>query len=164
MKFNIAIICISDRSSRGEREDKSKTAIEKFLENMAQTTFYKCVPDEKSIIEETLIDVCDNKKAHDYIIYNRGTGLAPRDVTPEATLSVAQKLVSGIAQEIRSKSMEYTQRAMLSRAVCVIRNNVLIVNLPGSPRACVECLQVIEPVLGHVVELLCENVSDCARE
>ena len=163
MKFNIAIICISDRSSRGEREDKSKTAIEKFLENMAQTTFYKCVPDEKSIIEETLIDVCDNKKAH-ILFTTGGTGLAPRDVTPEATLSVAQKLVSGIVQEIRSKSMEYTQRAMLSRAVCVIRNNVLIVNLPGSPRACVECLQVIEPVLGHVVELLCENVSDCARE
>ncbi len=163
MKFNIAIICVSDRSSRGEREDKSKDAIEKYLENMTQTTYYNCVPDEKNIIKEALIDVCDNKKAH-IVFTTGGTGLAARDVTPEATLSVAEKLVPGIAEEIRRKSMMHTERAMLSRAVSVLRNNVLIVNLPGSPRACVECLQVIEPVLGHIVELLCGKVSDCARE
>lgn len=162
MKFNIAVVCVSDRSSRGERADRSRPAIEEHLRDMAELSIYKCVPDEKRIIEETLIDICDGKKAH-IVFTTGGTGLAPRDVTPEATLAVGEKLVPGIAEEIRRRSMEYTERAMLSRAVSVIRNNVLIVNLPGSPKAAVECLEVIKPVLGHIAELLAGEVSDCSR-
>ncbi len=162
MKINIAIVCISDRSSKGERADMSRPAIEECLCDIANISVYECIPDEKIIIEKTLIDICDNKKVQ-LVLTTGGTGLAPRDVTPEATLSVGEKLVPGLSEEMRRKSIEFTNRAMLSRAVYVIRNNVLIINLPGSPKAVVECLNIIKPVLHHAAGLLKGEVSDCAR-
>lgn len=163
MKINVAIVSVSDRSSKGERADLSRPAIEKCLFDIASLSVYECIPDEKSIIERTLIDICDNKKAQ-LVLTTGGTGLAPRDVTPEATLNISDRLVPGLSEEMRRQSMEFTNKAMLSRAVSVIRNNVLIINLPGSPKAVVECLEIIKPVLHHASELLQGDVSDCARE
>jgi molybdenum cofactor synthesis domain-containing protein len=161
MKFKIAVVCVSDRSSRGEREDLSCPAISRILGGMAETVEYICIPDEKEIISQELIRLCGGK-AH-VVFTTGGTGLSPRDVTPEATLSVAEKLVPGMAEAMRQKSLEITSKAMLSRAVCAVRGNCLIINLPGSPKAVEECLEIIKPVLPHAVELLCGNVSDCAR-
>lgn len=163
MRISIAIVSVSDRSSKGERTDLSRPAIEECLCDIACFPLYECIPDEKSIIERTLIDICDNKKVQ-LVLTTGGTGLAPRDVTPEATLSVGEKLVPGLSEEMRRKSIEFTNRAMLSRAVSVIRNNVLIINLPGSPKAVTECLEIIKPVLHHAAELLKGEVSDCVRE
>lgn len=163
MKLCIAIVSVSDRSSKGERADMSRPAIEKCLCDIASFSVYECIPDEKSVIEKTLIDICDNRKAQ-IVLTTGGTGLAPRDVTPEATLSVGEKLVPGLSEEMRRQSMKFTNKAMLSRAVSVMRNNVLIVNLPGSPKAASECLAIIKPVLCHAAELLAGEVSDCARK
>ncbi|NLB36659.1 MAG: MogA/MoaB family molybdenum cofactor biosynthesis protein [Clostridiales bacterium] len=161
MKFRVAVVCVSDRSSKGEREDLSGQAISRILCDIAETVEYICVPDDKDIISSQLIRLCGG--AVQAVFTTGGTGLAPRDVTPEATIAVADKLVPGMAEAMRQKSLEITPTAMLSRAACAVRNNCLIVNLPGSPKAVEECLEAIKPVLPHAVELLCGNVNDCAR-
>ncbi len=158
----IAIICVSDRSYAGTREDLSGPAIKKELSDIAETSEYICVPDEMEMIESELVRLCDTDVS--IIITTGGTGLAPRDVTPEATLAVAEKNVPGIAEAIRAKSLAHTPMAMLSRSVSVIRNNTLIINFPGSPKAAAECAQIIRPVICHAAELLSGNVTDCARQ
>ena len=162
-KFGLAVVCISDRSAAGEREDASGSAISLALEDMADTIIYTIIPDETEKIKSALLNICLNPQVQ-VILTTGGTGCAPRDVTPEATLAVADKLVPGIAEEIRRQSMVFTPNAMLSRAVSVICGSTLIVNLPGSPKAVRECCEIIKPILPHAVKLLKNEVNDCARK
>lgn len=158
MKFGI--ICVSDRCSKGICEDKSGPLIKELVSHLGITKEYIIVPDEKEEIEKTLIYLSDNIKA-DIVFTTGGTGFAPRDVTPEATLSVIERNAPGIAEAIRMKSLEITPKAMLSRAVSGIRGQTLIINLPGSPKAVKESIEVILPVLSHAVETLSGNTLSC---
>lgn len=158
MKF--AVICVSDRCSKGLCEDKSGPLISELLASLGDTVFYETVPDEKTIISLSLIKACDKSDA-DIIFTTGGTGLAPRDVTPEATKAVIEKDVPGISEAIRQKSLEITSKAMLSRAVSGIRGKKLIVNLPGSPKAVKEALEIVIPVLPHAYETLTGNTISC---
>lgn len=158
----IAVICVSDRSYRGEREDLSGHAIIKELEDVAQTVEYVCVPDEMDLIKKEIIRLCETDVS--VVLTTGGTGFAPRDVTPEATLAAAEKEAPGISETLRSESMKITPTAMLSRGRSVIRNNTLVVNFPGSPKAAAECAQIIKPMLNHAASVLAGEVSDCARK
>lgn len=160
--FTVGILTISDKGSRGERQDKSGPAIQKSLDtSKARVIKYEIVPDEKDVIAERLKAWAD-ESCIDVIITTGGTGLSPRDVTPEATLSVIERLVPGLAEAMRWKSLEKSPTAMLSRAVAGTRGNSLIINLPGSPKAVQECMEVILPVLPHAVEIMHGQVSECA--
>ncbi|MBA7594020.1 Molybdopterin adenylyltransferase [subsurface metagenome] len=158
------ILTISDRGSRGEREDKSGKAIKKLLAPLdARLVKYDIVPDEKEIISQKLIQWAD-EEGIELIVTTGGTGLSPRDVTPEATLAVVERMVPGFAEVMRAESMKKTPMAMLSRGVVGIRGGSLIINLPGSPRAVQECLEVILPALPHAMEVLKGEAVECGRE
>lgn len=161
-KIGLAIVCISDRSAAGEREDKSGPAIKEALTDIAETYIYNIIPDDTEKIKSTLLNICKDDRIT-IVLTTGGTGLAPRDVTPEATLAVADKLVPGICEEMRRQSIQFTPHAMLSRAVSVICNNTLIINMPGSPKAVLECCDIIRPILPHASKLLSNEVTDCAR-
>ncbi len=149
-----AVITVSDRSFQGLREDLSGPEGAKALELAGyRVEAQLLLPDEQAKIEEALIDLCDRRQIH-LVITTGGTGFSLRDVTPEATLNVATRNAPGIAEHIRRLSIEKTPRAMLSRAVSVIRNQSLIVNLPGSPKAVKECLGWILPPLTHGLDIL----------
>ena len=158
MKF--AVLCASDRCSRNECEDKSGPLISSLVSSLGETVCYAVVPDEVDIIAAELKKMCDEVKA-DVVFTTGGTGFAPRDVTPEATKKVIEKDVPGIPEAIRAKSLEITPKAMLSRAAAGIRNKTLIINLPGSPKAVRESLEVVLPVLPHAVETLSGNTQSC---
>ena len=119
------------------------------------------VPDEQTLISSKLVEWADTGSM-DLILTTGGTGLAPRDVTPEATLAVVDRLVPGMAEAIRAESLKKTPNAMLSRAVCGVRGSCLIINLPGSPKAVRECLETVLPALPHAIDLLRGRVGDCA--
>ena len=158
MKFGI--ICVSDRCFRGECEDRSGPEIEKCVEKLSDENRYLLVPDEIGLISNAIASLADEFHA-DVIFTTGGTGFAPRDVTPEATKAVIEKDVPGISEAIRAKSLEITDRAMLSRAVSGIRGKTLIINLPGSPKAVRESIEVVLPVLTHAVETLSGNTQNC---
>lgn len=158
MKFGV--ICVSDRCSKGLCEDKSGQLIKEILSPLGETVFYEIVPDEKNLISLSLIKACDKVKA-DIIFTTGGTGLAPRDVTPEATKAIIEKDVPGFSEAIRLRSLEITPKAMLSRAISGIRGTSLIINLPGSPKAVKEALEVVLPVLPHAYETLSGNTISC---
>lgn len=158
MRFGV--VCVSDRCAAGQNEDKSGPRILELIAPLAQESLYRLVPDEKAQIAQTLIELADTQKV-DVILTTGGTGFAPRDVTPEATVAVVDRLAPGISEAIRMKSLAVTNRAMLSRAVSGIRGKTLIVNLPGSPKAVAESLDVILPVLPHAVETLSGNTQNC---
>ncbi len=158
MKFGV--ICVSDRCSKGLCEDKSGPLISKLLAPLGETVFYETVPDEKTIISLALIKGCDKTDA-DIIFTTGGTGLAPRDVTPEATKAVIERETPGISEAIRQKSLEITPKTMLSRAASGIRGKTLIINLPGSPKAVKEALEFVIPVLPHACETLQGNTISC---
>jgi molybdopterin adenylyltransferase len=159
--FTAGILTISDKGSRGERQDKSGEAIREILSKMdVRIVNYDIVPDEKDLIVETLVKWADRDNL-DVVITTGGTGLTPRDVTPEATLAVLDRIVPGFAEAMRAESLKKTPHAMLSRAVVGTRGKCLIVNLPGSPKAVRECLQVILPALPHAVETLKGQAGDC---
>ncbi len=161
--FRAAVLTASDRGARGEREDKSGKVIEEIIRSIGgEVVEYVVVPDDLQSIKEQLIILADQVKA-DIILTTGGTGLSPRDNTPEATLSVLDKQVPGMAEIMRAESLKKTPHAMLSRAVCGVRGKTLIINLPGSPKAVKECLEVIKPALPHAVELLKGQVTDCAH-
>ncbi len=152
--FRIAVITLSDRSYNNEREDLSGPAIIDYLmQHGYPVPIYIVLPDERKKLEEALISFSDSYKM-DLILTTGGTGFAPRDITPEATLSVATRNVPGISEAIRAYSLTKTPHAMLSRGVSVIRNSTLIINLPGSPKAVVEALDVIIEALPHGLGLL----------
>ena len=161
--FKAAVLTVSDRSFRGERPDAGGPLVVEILKNAGYTvTETAIVPDEKGRIEAALRQWCDREPV-DLIVTTGGTGFAPRDITPEATLAVAHRNAPGIAEAIRSASLSITPRAMLSRAVSVIRGKTLIVNLPGSPKACMESMDVFLDTLPHALGLLRGRVQDCAR-
>ena len=158
--INIGIITISDKGSKGQRQDKSGEVIRDVVSSMnAKVVKYEIIPDEKDIIAATLCDWADSGKM-DVILTTGGTGLSKRDVTPEATLSVVDRVVPGITEAMRAKSLEKTPMAMLSRAAAGQRGQCLIINLPGSPKAVRECLEVIIPAIPHAVEIIKGEVTE----
>ena len=154
--ITVGILTVSDRSSRHEREDLSGPAIQEFLENYEFTiSEYKIVPDEKEEIKKVL-SVWTGKDIN-LILTTGGTGFAPRDITPEATMEFIDKETPGISEFLRYKSYQKTPHASLSRAVSGIKNKTLIINLPGSPKAATECVEFLIPVLPHAVELMIDS-------
>ncbi len=157
--MNIGILTISDRSSRGERADASGPALAEVVTAQGWGVVRtQVVPDELEAIQSTLSAWADGKDL-DVILTTGGTGFAPRDITPEATRAVLERLTPGLDEAMRAASLKVTPHAMLSRAVSGIRKQTLIVNLPGSPKGAVENLQVILPVLQHAVQLLHDDPS-----
>jgi len=160
----IAIVTVSDKGSRGEREDKSALAIKELITEievpLGEIVSYSLVPDERDVISAELTRLCD-ELAVDLIITTGGTGFGPRDVTPEATLDVIDRQVPGLTETMRIEGLKYTPKAMLSRAVSGIRGNTLIVNLPGSPKGVRENLQIILPALPHGIDILRGIASEC---
>lgn len=157
-----AVITMSDKGAAGLREDKSGPALVEALQGHALVNEQFVIPDEYEQIKTELTRLADSGSV-DIILTTGGTGLAPRDVTPEATLAVVERLVPGIPEAMRAESRKITDRAMLSRAQAGVRGRALIINLPGSPKAAVECLQVVLPVLAHAVETLRGEAYECAR-
>jgi molybdopterin adenylyltransferase len=158
--LNVGIITISDKASRGQRPDKSGPVIRHSLSTLdSQVVKYEVIPDEADIIASKLAEWADEGSV-DIILTTGGTGLAPRDVTPEATLSILDKVVPGLTEMMRVQSFSITPLAMLSRAVAGMRKKCLIINLPGSPKAVGECLEVILPVLPHAVEIIKGEVTE----
>ena len=158
MKFGV--VCVSDRCSAGVCEDKSGKLLAELVAPLAKETVYRLVPDEKKEIEAVLRALADEEAA-DVVLTTGGTGFAPRDVTPEATLAVIDRAAPGISEAVRAKSLAVTPNAMLSRAVSGIRGKTLIINLPGSPKAVKESLEVVLPVLPHAVETLSGKTQNC---
>ena len=154
------IVTVSDRCYRGECEDKSGPAVAECLKELSTKNEYRLVPDEKELIANAITELADNIGA-DVIFTTGGTGFAPRDITPEATGEVIEKEVPGISEAIRAKSLEITDRAMLSRAISGIRGKTLIINLPGSPKAVRESIGVVLPILEHAVETLSGRTQSC---
>ena len=152
--FRAAIITASDRSFRGEREDRSGPKMAEILRtNGYEVGTMLLLPDDEDGLADALIRITD-EEGPDVIFTTGGTGFSPRDRMPEATLRVADRVAPGIAEAIRAYSMTITPKAMLSRAVSVIRKNTLIINLPGSPKAVEECLDFVLPVLDHGIGIL----------
>lgn len=162
--YRVAIITASDKGSRGERVDESGAKIKEIVSSYDyEVVHYKVLPDDKETLANEMKYICDNDVA-DLILTTGGTGFSARDNTPEATLSIADKLVPGIPEAMRAYSMQITKRTMLSRAVSVIRKNTLIINLPGSPKAVKENLDFIVDSLDHGLDILKGNASECARK
>ena len=159
--FRAAVITLSDKASRGEREDASGPEAVRILEDAGYEIIETILlPDEPEMLKKTLCRLADQRQA-DLVITSGGTGFSPRDRTPEATLAVADRNAPGIAEYIRMKSMEVTSRAMLGRGVSVIRKGTLIINLPGSPKAVKESLGFVLGTLEHGISVLRDSVREC---
>ncbi|PWV95540.1 molybdenum cofactor synthesis domain-containing protein [Paenibacillus cellulosilyticus] len=165
MKWKVAILTASDKGSRGEREDTSAQVIRELVEEEigGEIVDYRIVPDEQDEIMAALIEMTDYYKA-DLVLTTGGTGLGPRDVTPEATLKVADRLVPGISEVMRMNGMSRTRRAMLSRGVSVIRDRSLIINLPGSPKGVQESLMSVIDQLPHALGIVSGQIGEHANE
>ncbi|HPO59672.1 MAG TPA: MogA/MoaB family molybdenum cofactor biosynthesis protein [Anaerolineaceae bacterium] len=159
MTIRVGILTISDRSYRGEREDISGPALVSSVEEQGWTVSQTgLLPDDRLRIAATLLEWCDSGQ-FDLILTTGGTGFSPRDITPEATLDILERQTPGIAEEMRRVSRQITPHAMLSRAVAGIRGKTIVINLPGSTKAAVECFQAVAGVLPHAVDLLTESPS-----
>ena len=161
--FTVGIVTLSDKGAAGNREDLSGTKIKEMLpDDLYQVLSYRILPDEQKEIEQELVRLSDELHC-DLVLTTGGTGFSTRDVTPEATMQVAERNAPGIAEAIRAYSMTITRRAMLSRGVSVIRGKTLIINLPGSPKAVEECLGYILDTLTHGLNILLGREGECAR-
>ena len=161
--YHAAVLTVSDRSFRGERPDAGGPLVAEMLKNAGyEVVTTAIVPDEQAQIEEKLCQIADSGEVQ-RLVTTGGTGFAPRDVTPEATLSVCDRLTPGIPEAMRYASMQVTNRAMLSRAQAGIRKGTLIINLPGSPKAAKENLEAVLPALSHGLEMLSGRPADCAK-
>ena len=163
-KVGVCVLTMSTRASKKQREDTSGPALCGLVEKQGwEVVCYMVLPDDELLLESELVRVCDELSPH-LLFTLGGTGLAPSDVTPEATRRVIEREVPGISEAIRYKSLEKTDRAMLSRGMSGVRGRTLVVNLPGSERAVRECFEVIRHALAHAVELIGGKVKDCGRE
>ena len=161
--YHAAVLTVSDRSFRGERPDAGGPLVAEMLKNAGyEVVTTAIVPDEQAQIEEKLCQIVDSGEVQ-LLVTTGGTGFAPRDVTPEATRSVCERLTPGIPEAMRYASMQVTNRAMLSRAQAGIRKGTLIINLPGSPKAAKENLEAVLPALSHGLEMLSGRPADCAK-
>lgn len=161
--IRVGILTISDKGSRGEREDLSGEVIKEIVKKInGEVKYYQIIPDEKDIIQEELIKAVDELHI-ELILTTGGTGLGKRDVTPEATLAIIEKEVPGISEIIRSESFKKTNRAILSRGVAGVRKKSLIINLPGSPKGVRESLEIILDALPHGIEILKGQATECGR-
>ena len=163
--YAAGVLTVSDSTARGEREDKGGPIIARLLaKNSYDVLIQKVVPDEQDIISRTIIEWAD-EKGIDLIVTTGGTGLTPRDVTPEATQAVITRDIAGIPEAMRAKGMEENPRAMLSRAVAGVRGGTLIINLPGSPAGVETGLSVVLPVLMHTIDKIKgDNTPCCDRD
>lgn len=160
----VAIITASDSGYKGEREDKSAPVIEEIVCKEGYEVVKKLLlPDDLDMLADAMREIADRGEA-DLILTTGGTGFSPRDVMPEATLSVTERIVPGIPEAMRAYSMQFTKRAMLSRASAGIRKKTLIINMPGSPKAVRECLEYIISELNHGLEILLGEAGNCARK
>lgn len=160
--IRFAILTISDKASTGEREDASGPALAAFVQAYGTVCHQAILPDEQAQIECALRTLCDQEQA-DVILTTGGTGFAPRDVTPEATTAVCTRMAPGLGEAMRAASLAMTPHAVLSRAVAGIRARTVIINLPGSPKAAVECVSVIAEAFAHMVETLRGQAYECGR-
>lgn len=162
--MRVGILCMSDKGSKGEREDVSSLKIVECVEEFGYKVVTKgIIPDDEELIERTLIEMVDRTDI-DLLLTTGGTGFSPRDVTPEATMKVIERPTPGITEAMRAYSLKITNRAMLSRAVAGIRKSTLIINLPGSPKAVKEILDYILEPVDHGLEIMLKKTSDCARK
>jgi molybdenum cofactor synthesis domain-containing protein len=160
--YRFAVITASDKGAQKLREDKSGPLLKEMLLPWGDVTEYHVVPDELEVLSELMIRLADQKQV-DLILTTGGTGLSPRDVTPEATRQVIEREAPGIAEALRLASLKITEKAMLSRGIAGIRGRTLIINLPGSPKAAQENMAVFLPALDHALEILCGRGGECAR-
>ena len=162
--LTLGILTVSDKGAAGEREDESGAVIEQILTDFGARVIRRgVVPDDRDSIGGILIEWADGDKV-DLILTTGGTGLSPRDITPEATMDVIEKVVPGISEAMRAESLRKTPRGMLSRGVSGIVGKTLVINLPGSPKAVRECLDVILPALLHAVETVRGETFECAED
>ncbi|RXZ81509.1 MogA/MoaB family molybdenum cofactor biosynthesis protein [Paenibacillaceae bacterium] len=161
MRWKVAILTASDKGARGEREDTSAQVIRELIEEElgGEIVDYRIVPDEQDEITAALIEMTDYYQA-DLVLTTGGTGLGPRDVTPEATMRVIERYVPGIAEAMRYESMKKSRRAMLSRGLSGVRGRTLIINLPGSPKGVQESLMAIIDQLPHALGILTGQVGE----
>jgi molybdenum cofactor synthesis domain-containing protein len=159
--FSVAILTLSDKGSKGEREDTSGSIIKEIVQSKGmEVKHYEIIPDERDILRERLLRLA---KEVDLILTTGGTGLTPRDITPDVTLEIIDREIPGIAEAMRFEGLKKTPRAMLSRAVAGVKDECLIINLPGSPKAVKEGLDVITDVLPHAIEKIKGSEEECAR-
>jgi molybdopterin adenylyltransferase len=157
-----AVLTISDKGSRGEREDKSGEVIKEKLDHInAEVVAYEIVPDEREIISQTIRSFADRANL---ILTTGGTGVSPRDVTPEATRDVIERELPGFSEAMRAESFKVTPRSIGSRAVSGMYKDTLIINLPGSPKGVSECLEVVLKAIPHVLEVARGKVVDCGKD
>jgi molybdopterin adenylyltransferase len=162
MGFRAVVITVSDRGSRGERVDGSGPAVEAVLKQMDMEIIgRRIIPDEKGMIRSTLLEWTDGGGA-DLIVTTGGTGVSPRDVTPDATREVIDREIPGMAEAMRRQSAAVTPHAMISRALVGIRGRTLIINLPGSPKGATENLGVLLPALPHAIDKIKGDEAECA--
>jgi molybdopterin adenylyltransferase len=163
-KISVAVLTISTRSSAGLREDGSGPLACRLVEGrLGRVVHYAVLPDSVDAIKSALIKCCDELGA-DLVFTLGGTGLAPMDVTPEATAAVIERPVPGIPETLRARSLKKTATAMLSRAIAGVRGRSLVINMPGSEKAVEESFEIVLPALGHAVELIHGRVKDCGRK
>jgi molybdopterin adenylyltransferase len=162
--FRVGLLTCSDKGARGERPDTSAEAIKNLLPGeIYRLERYAIVPDEQEAIVSQLVDWCD-REGLDLILTTGGTGLTPRDVAPESTLAVLERLIPGLAEAMRAASLAKTPHAMLSRGVAGVRGHTLIINLPGSPKAVRENLEVVLPALPHALEKIQGSPRECGSD
>jgi molybdenum cofactor synthesis domain-containing protein len=160
--LTVAVLTLSDKGAKGEREDSSGPLVRDIMKQInAEVQHYDILPDEKDLIKQKLLQYAGKV---DLILTTGGTGLSPRDVTPDATLEVIEREVPGIAEAMRLEGLKKTSRAILSRAVAGVRGNTLIINLPGSPKAVREGLSGILDVIPHAIEKIKGDISECAMQ
>lgn len=160
--LKVGVITASDKGSRGEREDLSGGLLKELVKDIGgEVVEYAVLPDEQQLLAQKMREWADDLGL-DLILTTGGTGFSLRDVTPEATKEVADRMVPGIAEVMRYESYKVTPKAMLSRAVAALRKRTLIVNMPGSPKAVKECWQAIAPALPHGIQILKGEASECA--
>lgn len=162
--FNVAIITLSDKGSKGQREDVTGEKLINFINNEDnyKVKYYNMIPDDKEMLKNEIIKLCNDNI--DLILTNGGTGFSKRDITPEATKEVIEREIPGISEYIRMKSSEKVKRAILSRGVSGIRNNAVIINLPGSPKGAIESIECVIDVIGHGIEILKGEATECAND